>query len=97
MMHLTSCYEVDIRKEILGLHELPGMTLVEEVIDTISINSYSPRCFSCPSHFQGNLDAIIASLSLPGSFLIMGKWCRLTDGLVERGEVKDVGTDNIRN
>lgn len=91
-LHLTSNYEVDIWEKVLGLHELPSMTLMKEVINPVGIHSYRPWCISCPSHFQGNLDAIIAGISLPGSLFVIGEWCRLTDGLPGKGEVKDLVT-----
>ena len=40
------------------------MPLVKEVIDSISINSYSPRDFTLLNHFRGDFDWIVYRVSL---------------------------------
>ncbi len=37
----SQTYEVDIRlrEDVFGLHQLPGMTLMEEVIDAVSVDT----------------------------------------------------------
>lgn len=41
----TSNNEVNVGEHILRLHQLPGMTLMEQIVDTISVNSY--RSWNC--------------------------------------------------
>lgn len=36
----TSNYEVDVRKNPFGLHELPGMSGMEHVVDAVCVDPY---------------------------------------------------------
>jgi hypothetical protein len=40
---LTSDYEVDVLEQIFGLHQLAGVALVEQVVDSVRVDSDRPR------------------------------------------------------
>jgi hypothetical protein len=78
---VTSDYEVDVRKHIFGLQQLSGVSLMEEVVNSIGIDSDRTWCFAAVGHFVGYLLGVVAQLSYPNCFRLIAERRRSTNRL----------------
>ena len=67
-----------VREDGLGLHELLGVALMEEIVDAVSIHSYFSGSISSVSHVECDLGSVVACFTLDVGQLFVVEWGRVT-------------------
>lgn len=68
--------QIDIWKEIFRLHQLPGVPLMEYIVDAVSIDANTTRCITRFCHLVRNFGIIVTSLPFFDCFFIVIEWSR---------------------
>lgn len=71
----------DNRTRSTHLHQLPGVALVEQIVDTVRVDADPPRGRAGSGHLVGDFLCVIASVQLGNCVQFVGEWSRLADCL----------------
>lgn len=66
--------QIHVRKEVFRLHQLPRVSLMEQIVDTVSVHSHTTRCFASTCVFQFDLRAVIDTFTLLNRVYIRTEW-----------------------
>lgn len=92
---ISRCSSVATRST--HLHQLPGVALVEQIVDTVRVDADPPRGRTGSGHLVGDFLCVVASVQLGNCIQFVRKWCRFADCLKGRRKTKDVVSPSVHN
>lgn len=84
MLAVTSDDEIDVGKHVLGLHELAGVSLVEQVVDAVCVDADGPRHLAGLGLLVGDALRVVTSSSLRVGVSLVRERSHAVDRLRER-------------